>query len=187
MRLIESKTDKQEYFQIKQELTTKAERADIDMYVMAVQNQRLELEQRQKSLEKDIDDFVGNVSHEMENLKTSVLQSLNKKVDYGTLESLKDSIHKKVDHEYFQTVSNKLKTECQGMLTQFQTEHSFARKSKDDKVEERLQKAEMHSERALDEIFFVRDQFKQLQEERKQDVQETAELIKQIVNNGKVD
>jgi len=36
----------------------------------------------------------------------------------------------------------------------------------------------MHSERALDEIFFVRDQFKQLQEERKQDVQETAELIK---------
>jgi len=62
---------------------------------------------------------VGNVSHEMENLKTSVLQSLNKKVDYGTLESLKDSIHKKVDHEYFQTVSNKLKTECQGMLTQF--------------------------------------------------------------------
>jgi len=46
MRLIESKTDKQEYFQIKQELTTKAERADIDMYVMAVQNQRLELEQR---------------------------------------------------------------------------------------------------------------------------------------------
>ncbi len=45
----------------------------------------------------------------------------------------------------------------------------------------------MNSERALDEIFFVRDQFKQLQEERKKDVEETAEFIKQIINNGKND
>lgn len=46
MRLIEAKTDKQEYYQVKQEMAAKAERADIDMYVLAVQNQRLELEQR---------------------------------------------------------------------------------------------------------------------------------------------
>jgi hypothetical protein len=33
----------------------------------------------------------------------------------------------------------------------------FSRKSKDDKHDERVQKAEMNSERALDELFFIRD------------------------------
>jgi hypothetical protein len=37
---------------------------------------------------------------------------------------------------------------------------SYNKKHKDDKVDERLAKSEMNSERALDEIFFVRDQFK---------------------------
>jgi len=31
------------------------------------------------------------------------------------------------------------------------------RKYKDDKIEERLQKTEMNSERAMDEIYFIRD------------------------------
>lgn len=62
---------------------------------------------------------------------------------------------------------------------------SYSRKHKDEKAEERLSKSEMNSERALDEIFFMREQFKQLQEERKKDIEETAEFIKQIINNGK--
>jgi len=37
----------------------------------------------------------------METLKTSFLQSLNKKADYSLLDTMKDSINKKVDHEYF--------------------------------------------------------------------------------------
>ena len=36
----------------------------------------------------------------------------------------------------------------------------------------------MNSDRALDEIFFIRDQIKQMQEERKRDVEETADFIK---------
>lgn len=43
----------------------------------------------------------------------------------------------------------------------------------------------MNGERALDEIFFLRDQLKQVQDERKKDVEETADFIKQIINNGK--
>ena len=41
-----------------------------------------------------------------------------------------------------------------------------------------MAKAEMNAERALDEIFYVRDQMKQISEERKRDVEETAEFIK---------
>jgi hypothetical protein len=43
----------------------------------------------------------------------------------------------------------------------------------------------MNSERALDEIFFLRDQLKQLQDERKKDIEETADFIKSIINQGK--
>jgi hypothetical protein len=63
-------------------------------------------------------------------------------------------------------------------MTSYQNEMSYNRKHKDEKVDERLGKSEMNSERALDEIFFIRDQFKQLQEERKHDIEETAEFIK---------
>jgi hypothetical protein len=45
----------------------------------------------------------------------------------------------------------------------------------------------MNAERALDEIFFVRDQMKHLQDERKKDVEETADFIKSIINNGKLE
>ena len=93
----------------------------------------------------------------MEGLKTSFLQSLNKKADYTLLETMKESLIKKVDHEYFQTVSNKLKADCQALMTQYQNEMSYNRKHKDEKQEERVGKAEMNSERALDEIFFIRD------------------------------
>ncbi len=59
-----------------------------------------------------MDEFVGGIQKEIEGFKTSLLQSLNKKADYTLLDTLKDSIHKKVDHEYFQTVANKLKADC---------------------------------------------------------------------------
>jgi len=71
------------------------------------------------------------------------------------------------------------------MMTSYQNEISYNRKHKDEKVDERLGKAEMNSERALDELFFIKDQFKTLQEERKRDIEETAEFIKQIINTGK--
>ena len=46
-------------------------------------------------------------------------------------------------------------------------------------MEERLAKTEMNAERSLDEIFYLRDQLKHLSEDRKKDVEETADFIKQ--------
>ena len=37
----------------------------------------------------------------MESLKGTMVSSLNKKVDYSLIETLKENIHKKVDHDYF--------------------------------------------------------------------------------------
>ena len=82
-------------------MASKSDKTDIDMYVLAVQNQKIEQEQRQKQLERELDEFIQGLQREMEGLKTSFLQSLNKKADYSLLESMKESVIKKVDHEYF--------------------------------------------------------------------------------------
>lgn len=105
------KSEKQDFYTLKTELSTKSDKTDIDMYVMAVQNQKLEFEQRQKSLEKDMDEFILSIQRELEQLKSSFLQSINKKADYSLLEQMKDQLLKKVDHDYFQTVSNKIKAD----------------------------------------------------------------------------
>jgi hypothetical protein len=41
------------------------------------------------------------MQRELEALKSTTITSLNKKADYTLLESVKDSLNKKVDHDYF--------------------------------------------------------------------------------------
>lgn len=52
------------------------------------------------------------------------------------------------------------------------------RTSKDQKMTERLEKAELNGDRALDEIYSFKEQMRQLQDDRKRDIEETADFIK---------
>lgn len=54
-------------------------------------------------------------------------------------------------------------------------------------MDERLTRAESTAERAVEEGRTNRDQFRALQEDRKRDVEETAEFIKQIIAASKQD
>jgi hypothetical protein len=53
----------------------------------------------------------------MESVKSTMIQSLNKKVDYGTFDAVKESLHKKVDHDYFQTFCAKIKSDASNLVT----------------------------------------------------------------------
>lgn len=101
------------------------------------------------------------------------------------VDQLRETTLKKVDHDYLQIASNKIKAECQALMATYQTEQAVIRKQRDEKFDERLQKAETTSERAVDELYYMKDQFKQMQDDRKKDVEETAEFIKQIISAGK--
>ena len=59
------------------------------------------------------------------------------------------------------------------------------RSSRDSNLNERIHKLELNSQRALDEIFGYNEQIRQLQEERKRDIQETADFIKEVMENNK--
>ena len=44
-----------------------------------------------------------------------------------------------------------------------------------------------NAERALDEVYYFREQMKSMQDERKRDVEETADFINQLINSSKTD
>lgn len=67
------------------------------------------------------------------------------------------------------------------MLESTRAAHS---KAADD---DRLTKAVQNTERAMDELFYFRETMKQLQEERKKDVEDTADFINQLLNNSKAE
>lgn len=77
--------------------------------------------------------------------------------------------------------------ECQALMSTYQTEMSLLRKQRDEKLDERLSRTELNSDKALDELFCLKDQHKLLQDERKKDIEETAEFIKQVLAQGKQD
>lgn len=62
-------------------------------------NFRLEVDQRLKGTDKDIDEFMDQMQNDLNTLKNSILQSLNKKADYSLLDRLNEAVAKKVDNE----------------------------------------------------------------------------------------
>lgn len=58
---------------------------------------------------------------------------------------------------------------------------------KEGEQDERLAKAVANSERAMDELFYFRETMKQMQDERKKDVEDTADFINQLLNNTKAE
>ena len=100
LRLIDAKPDKLEFTALKQEVSSKSERADVDLYVRAVQGQRNDFEARQSQIKKEFDALVGTIQMELESLKATTLQSLQKKADFNLVDQLRETLHKKVDHDY---------------------------------------------------------------------------------------
>lgn len=54
-------------------------------------------------------------------------------------------------------------------------------------MQEQIEKLDINGERALDEIYTYKDQLRLLQEERKRDIEETADFIKQLMDTQKQD
>jgi type IV pilus biogenesis protein CpaD/CtpE len=75
---------------------------------------------------------------------------------------LRESVLKKVDHDYLQVATSKNRAEFQAMLANYQTEMAVLRKSREEKIDERICRVESNAERAIDECRGFRDQFKSL-------------------------
>lgn len=122
---------------------------------------------------------------ELTNLKNTMIQSLNKKADFSMLDRLNELVAKKVDTELLRQSQAQNKQELLQQVDMVRGELSLERTSRDSKLAERLEKCELNGERSLDEMYGYKEQLRQLQEERKRDIEETADFIKQVMETNK--
>ena len=64
-------------------------------------------------------------------------------------------------------------------------EMSLERNSLNSKGNEKIDKMEMNTDKCLDEIYSFKEQLRLLSEERKRDIEETADFIKQVMEANK--
>lgn len=139
---------------------------------------RAEYDQKFGAGEKDMDEFVETVQSELASLKTSVLQSLNKKADFSMLDRLNELVARKVDNEQLQQSQRNLKSELSQDLDMLRSEINMDRASREQRLLERVEKFELSSERMQDEIAQTKELHRTMKDERKRDIEETADFIK---------
>ena len=143
-------------------------------------------EKRILSLETEFDSQVGELNREMEDVKQQVVSSLNKKADFSLLERLRETALKKVDLDYMQSQLIKVKQDISTQIELAINEQKYQRRAQEStQFEERSNKALDKAQLAFEEINLFKQQLKQLQDERKKDVEETAEFINQLITNSK--
>ena len=76
------------------------------------------------------------------------------------LDRLNDSVSRKVDIEQVRSSVNQCKTDLQQQLDILRNDLSMDRTSKDQRLQERLEKTELNGERVLDEIFAYKEQLR---------------------------
>lgn len=170
---------------LRQDVAQRAHRSDLDVITVKLQNLKTEQDQKITNTEKDIDEFVETMQSELTNMKNTMIQSLNKKADFSMLDRLNEMVAKKVDTELLRQSQAQHKQELMQQIDMVRGELSLERSSRDTKMNERIEKCELNGERALDEIFSYKEQLRQLQEERKRDIEETADFIKQVMETNK--
>ena len=111
-------------------------------------------------------------------MKNTLVSSLNKKADFAMLDRLNDLVSKKVDQDQLRTSLTQHKQELTQQIEISRHDLNLERTTKDQKVTERLDKIEFSAERTLDEISSYKEMLRQLQDERKRDIEETADFIK---------
>lgn len=127
------------------------------------------------------------MQNDLNSLKNTMLQSLNKKADYTLLDKLNEAVAKKVDNESVKTGLSQLKHEMSQNLEILRNEINIDRGTRESKMQEKLDRADINSEKALDEIYQFKEQIRHLQDERKRDIEETADFIKQLMDTQKHD
>ena len=176
--------DRSEFQRLSSALLKKAEREDLDELYKSMQTYKADSDKRILAIEKDFDKHSGETKREMEQVKGNIVSSLSKKADFALLERLRESNNKKVDFDQFQSQLNKVKQEFETLI---ESNAMPQNKRPAEQHEEKLAKAVTNSERALDELYYFRETMKSMQEERKKDIEDTADFINQLLNNSKAE
>ena len=98
--MMESKSERAELEVLRQDIASKAHKNELDVLNVKLSNMKIDYDQKVGNTEKDIDEFVETVQNELNTIRNSMMQSLNKKADFSMLDRLNEIVSKKVDVDH---------------------------------------------------------------------------------------
>ena len=125
----------------------KADKVEIDMYLSAVNTQKKDFDRRIMCIERDTADVLKTVQHEIESIRTSCIETLNRKADYSEFEKLSDDLHRKLNTDAVINLINQAKSDLYISIGDLKEEFIQSRKKYEDNVFERASRAEYNTEK----------------------------------------
>lgn len=130
----------------------KADKSEIDMYLSAVGTQKKDFDRRIELVEREAADILRSCHTEIESIRASCIETLNHKADILDIDRVYDLIKFKVDNDSVMKLLNEAKSDLYVSVNEIRDEFMQNRKKYEDGVYERASRAEVNSERCLEEI-----------------------------------
>mmetsp|Transcript_24921 Transcript_24921/g.28611 ORF Transcript_24921/g.28611 Transcript_24921/m.28611 type:complete len:662 (+) Transcript_24921:102-2087(+) len=145
----------------------KADKAEIDMYLSAVNTQKKDFDRRMQCIERDNSDILKTLQNEVESMRVSFIETLNRKPDACELEQLSEDIHRKLGLETVMNLINQAKSDLYISINEVKDEFIQSRKKFEDNVFERASRAELNSEKAAEELDRIKRNIETLESTRR--------------------
>ena len=178
---MDNKIDKSEFNLLVSNVASKSDKGDIDLISARIDNLKLDAEHKNLEFEKRLEFF----KHDFENTKHTLISNLNKKAENKDYDRLVNLIGKKADVDHVNSSILKIRTDTNEEVGGIRNEINIQKRSIDETLIERQHNNEIFYEKLSDEIYKLNDQIKNLLEDRRGDIEETAKFIKNVTNTTK--
>ena len=161
----------------------KAEKAEIDMYLSAVNTQKKDFERRVQVIERDTADILRTVQTEIETIRVSCIENLGRKVDADEFDRLNQDVHTKLDSDAVMTMLNQTKSDLYISINEVKDELLCNRKKYEESLYERASRAEVNSERTAEDLQNFKTQVKDLKKTIENVEMDSVEYTKSMFNS----
>ena len=185
--ILENKADGSEVTHISRQLPEKADKSDIDLYVNAVQTQKIEQEARIREMERQINSLLASFHEDMDNVHNTISEVMSKKAEGEDLESLVSIVGKKADLELLEEKLSDIISDMNTLVGRTKTEMEIGNRQLEEDLRDRTRKVEFKGDQIADDIFKVKDVIKTMGDTRKSDIDETMRYVRTIAATQKQD
>jgi hypothetical protein len=181
IEILDNKVDRSDFSLLNNALHSKADKSDIEHTSSSVTSQKIDFEHKIR----DYDRKIESIKEELENHRQSLFNQLNKKADAREFERLSAIVSKKSDSEHTSAILNEIKNEIAEDVLKIRNDVISFRRNIDEAISEKHNKTENLTEKLSEEVFKLNDQLKNVLEERRNDIEETAKFVKNVTSTNK--
>lgn len=178
---LDDKIERADYNYLASTLATKAERSDIEFLANAFEGLKAESDQNLNEFDKRFELLNHQVDTAVENLQSQ----LTKKADLKELDRVVGVLSKKADLDAVENTLNQIRQETAQQLDEAREELVTMKRQVEEAGDERDRKIEGFYDKLSEEIYRVNDQMTGILEDRRKDMEETGQLVKQMAANLK--